>query len=306
MAATLCLAMPAAQAASFVGSSAAGPDPSGSEFCSAQPNLSAQEKDRLFQFSAFIQAELKASGARLALISRSGLDLGRFGHRYSHAGLSLQHNPASPWAVRQLYYACDEGQPRIFDQGLAAFVLGTANASLGFVSVVLLPEPAQQLLEQQALRPQAALQLLGSRYSANAYAFAERYQNCNQWVAELMAMAWGGPPNTRQAAQQWLQQSGYQPSVFEVGLPLWWLSSWIPWVHHDDHPEADLRLRRFQVSMPVSLEAFVRLQWPQAERLQFCHNAQHMLVRRSWEDLEKDCLPEPQDQLNRLVQTSTH
>lgn len=254
----------------------------------------------MFQFSAFIQAELQRSGARLALISRSGLDLQRFAHRHSHAGLSLLANPASPWAVRQLYYACDEGQPRIFDQGLAAFVLGTADAALGYVSVVLLPEPAQRLLEQHALQPQAALQLLGRHYSANAYAFGQRYQNCNQWVAELMAVAWGGQASTRQAAQQWLQQSGYSPSVFDVGQPLLWLSRWMPWIHHDDHPEQDLRLRRFQVSMPASLETFARQQWPQAQRLQFCHNAQHMLLRRGWQDVQDGCLHSPLDELKLL------
>ena len=36
----------------------------------------------------------------------------------------------------------------------------------------------------------AALALLGREYSANAYPFSPRYQNCNQWVAELLATAW--------------------------------------------------------------------------------------------------------------------
>ncbi|MDP1086386.1 DUF2145 domain-containing protein, partial [Klebsiella pneumoniae] len=65
--------------------------------------------------------------------------LSRFGLRYSHAGIALADGLGSPWAVRQLYYACSEGAPRLFDQGLAGFVAGNDDADLGYVSLVLLP-----------------------------------------------------------------------------------------------------------------------------------------------------------------------
>ena len=44
------------------------------------------------------------------------------------------------------------------------------------------------VIEQAALDKNQALQLLGATYSANAYAFSQKYQNCNQWVAELLAV----------------------------------------------------------------------------------------------------------------------
>ncbi|MDE2276337.1 MAG: DUF2145 domain-containing protein, partial [Burkholderiales bacterium] len=55
----------------------------------------------MLQFSAIVRQALDASGAAAALVSRSGLDLSRFDLRYSHAGVSLQHSPETPWSVRQ-------------------------------------------------------------------------------------------------------------------------------------------------------------------------------------------------------------
>src|SRR5436190_12809502 len=91
-------------------------------FCDKQAVLSAEQQDKLIRFGAIIKAELDKSGENLALIARSGLDLSRFGVRYSHAGVSLKASQNTPWSVRQLYYACDEQKPRIFDQGMAGFV----------------------------------------------------------------------------------------------------------------------------------------------------------------------------------------
>ena len=86
------------------------------QFCDPPAKLSADQQDRLFRFAGIVKAALEASGQSLALVARSGLDLGRFGVRYSHAGLSIKGSTNAPWSVRQLYYACDERKPRIFDQ----------------------------------------------------------------------------------------------------------------------------------------------------------------------------------------------
>ncbi len=160
-------------------------------YCDPPAPLNAKQQDKLLRLAAVIKAELDSSGQRLALMSRSGTDLRRFGQRYSHAGVSLQNSPNSPWSVRQLYFACDEGQPRLFDQGVPGFLLGTDDPAMGFVSVLLLPPEAAAALEAIAIDAASALRLLGRSYSANAYAFSTRHQNCNQWLAELMASAWG-------------------------------------------------------------------------------------------------------------------
>lgn len=276
---------------------------SSNRFCDEPTALSAVQYDRLLRFSSVVRAALEDSGERVALISRSGLALGRFGQRYSHAGISLQASAETPWAVRQLYFACDERRPRLFDQGLAAFVQGMDRPEQGFVSVVLMPPDRAAPLEAAAVNNRAALTLLAADYSANAHAFSARYQNCNQWVAELLATAWGGtgwaasgPAPLRTRAQDWLRAEAYTPAVFDVGSRLlMWLSTLSPWLHSDDHPRQDIEQAIYRVSMPSSLEAFVRSVAPGAQRLEFCHTETHVVVRRGWQPLSDDCTAQPGD-----------
>lgn len=279
--------------------------------CDPPDNLTAEQKDKIFSFGAVIRAELEKSGHRLALISRAGTDLARFGVRYSHAGFSLKHSPDTPWAVRQLYYACDERQPHIFDQGMLGFLLGMNEPSEGYVSVVLLPEADAAELERAALDKQQALQLLGATYSANAYPFSLRYQNCNQWVVEVLAAARGGlleerglqdlvpaggPPALRARAQAWLLGQGYVPSVIDVRWrPLMWVTAFVPWLNNDDHPAEDQAQALYRVSMPASIENFLRAQVPGVQRLEFCHTQKHVVVRRGWEPIAAGCVPAADD-----------
>jgi len=293
-----------------------------------------QQQDRLFRFAAFIKATLDASGQPLAIVARSGLDLSRFGLRYSHGGISLRESPNAPWSVRQLYYDCEQGQPRLFDQGVPGFLLGAEDPGTGWFSAVLLPTPAAEALATQALDKARALQALHPRYSANAHAWALQYQNCNQWLVETLALAWGQPAasasasaspsswpspspspspsrsssglvgqnlpeaSPRAAAQAWLREAGYQPQVLRVNnRPLMWLASAMPWLHEDDHPPEDLAAAQYRVSMPAAIEAFVRQREPAALRLEFCHNGVHMLLRRGWQPIADGCVAEPGDEL---------
>ena len=204
-------------------------------FCDRPLNVSAEQKDRLFRLGGVIKAELDQSGQNVALMSRSGLDLARVGQRYSHAGFSLRHSSDTPWAVRQ-HYACDEHVPRIYDQGVSGFLLGTDDPRIGYVSLVFVPPAQAERLDRAARDNRQALALLGPVYSANAYAFSLMYQNCNQWVAEMLAAAWGDAPNdsaptARAQAQQWLQLKNYVPTLIDVGdrILMWLVSSFMPW-----------------------------------------------------------------------------
>lgn len=234
----------------------------------------------------------------LAIVSRSGTDLDRFGVRYSHSGITLKHSPNTPWSVRQLYYACDEGQPRLYDQGLSGFVLGGTEADRGHAALLLLPPAQEQALERVALNNPLALQLLGGRYSANAYPYNTAYQNCNQWTAELLATAWGWPADAtpaehpRSEAQRWLIEQGYRPTVFEAGNPLMLaISTWVPLLHSDDHPPEDLARFRYQVSMPAAVEELVQRTVPGTRRVELCHTRQHIVVRRDGPPLPDGCVP---------------
>lgn len=276
-------------------------------FCDRPVPLTAAQQDKLLRFSDVIKAELTASGQSAAIVSRSGLDLSRFGMRYSHAGISLKASQNTPWSIRQLYYSCDEKKPRIFDQGMAGFVIGTEDASLGYISVVLLPEEPAKNLAAAALDNAQSLKLLSLQYTANAYAFAQQFQNCNQWVIELLAAAFSGPSHpakeSRNAAQQWLQDNDYLPALMDVGNRLlMWVASWVSLLSNEDHPESDLAAKVYKVSMPSSIEAFVLRQFPTAQRLEFCHTEKHIVIHRGWEPVAEGCSPTAGDQVIAIDQ----
>ncbi len=262
--------------------------------------MTAAQQDRLLRFAAIVKRELEGTGHRLALIARKGTNLSRFGVRYSHAGLALEGSRNGPWSVRQLYYACDEGRPRVFDQGLAGFVLGTDDPGLSYVSIVLLPRDAAAPLERTALDDTRAVQGLAPTYSPNAYAFATTYQNCNQWLIELMALAWGAPAddNPRASAQRWLAQQGYDAATVDVGSHmLMAVAPFIPLMRWDDHPIDDLHALRVRTSLPTSIEQFVHARLPGSERIELCHDERRVVIRRGWTNLSDGCVPQDGDRV---------
>lgn len=269
----------------------------GMMFCDRPAKVTAAAEDHVLRFSAVVKEELERSGATAAVVSRAGLDLARFGLRYSHAGLALKANPNSAWSVRQLYYACDEKRPRIFDQGMAGFVLGAEQPSQGHVSLVLLPEQQGQALQAAALDRQTPLALLAGEYSANAYAYGTRYQNCNQWLVELIASAWGAATARRDEAQRWLREHAYEAEPVNVGAALVIAAHFVPLVHVLDHPDDDLRARTMRVSLPSSIERFVQRQAPQAKRIELCYDSSHIVVHRGWEGMGAGCEAQPGDEV---------
>jgi hypothetical protein len=261
-------------------------------FCGLPPDRSVAQEERLLTLTSAVKAELQRVNAPVALVSRSGLNLGRFGLRYTHAGWSLREGADLPWAVRQLYFDCDEQYPRLFDQGLTGFVRGVDDPALAFISLVWLPQAPTQALAAAARDKTRALSLQNGRYSANAYAFSTRSQNCNQWALELLAHAVAPasaqPP--RPAAQAWLREAGYEPSVVSVGA--WWgVSALSPWLHDDEHPLLQPEQPRYSVSTPESMEAFIQRQWPEAQRVELCVGPHGVQVMRGWDRLNARCEP---------------
>lgn len=262
-------------------------------FCDRPRDITAREQDRVLRFAGAVKDELERSGQRVALVARAGVDLSRFGLLYSHAGVALMDNPGSRWGVRQLYYACDEARPRLFDQGMSGFALGADAPSHGHVTLLFLPDEPSALLEKAALDKPLALSLLAGQYSANAYAFSTRYQNCNQWVIELLAGAWGALPrgeHVREGAQDWLRARGY--AAGPVRIPshlLMFAGQFVPLVHMDDHPVEDIHALALQVSVPDAIEEFVRRQVPQVRRVELCHDTRQIVVRRDGPPLGAEC-----------------
>ncbi len=273
-------------------------------FCTQNQLFDARQQDRMLRFAATARDELNEAGADIALISRSGLDLDRLGVIYSHSGIGLRQAGEDRWDVRQLYYACDEGRPRLYDQGLTGFMFGTDKANGARLSIVWLPAQQAQQLHRAAADKTRALRLLAATYSANAYPFSTRYQNCNQWVAEMLAAAFGDLPDDedlRARAQQWLLRNGYQPDPLELdSYLLKTVASMSPLIHLDDHPEQLRSGLKFQLSLPRSIETFVRQRMPQAQRVELCHDDNRIVIRRGWTPLDAHCTAGPADRLIAL------
>nr|WP_315399163.1 DUF2145 domain-containing protein [uncultured Duganella sp.] len=297
-----CGAARAGVAASGSGDGAGGGGGS-SRFCDRAQPLTAAEQDRLLRFAAVLREELGGAGEGVALVSRSGLDLSRFGIRYSHAALAWR-SEEGVWSARQLYYACDERRPRIFDQGLAGFAMGTDDPKVGYLSIVRLP-PASVLALRPALLDRPRVQnMLAAQYSANAYAYGTRYQNCNQWVMEMLAAGWGDLADggdLRARAQDWLRAQGYDPAPVEV--PSRWLmlaSYFVPLVHLSDHPQPDVEAMKLRVSLPSTIEAFVRGRFPASERVELCHDERRVVIHRGWAPVAAGCVPGEGDRVLAL------
>jgi hypothetical protein len=273
--------------------------------CERGKDISAADQDRVLRFAGAVRQELEQSGAGVALVSRAGLDLSRFGLLYSHAGVALKNEPDGAWEVRQLYYACEESRPRLFDQGIAGFALGADAPGAGHVSLVFVGDEDGAMLQRAAQDKRLALSLLSGRYSANAYAFGTRYQNCNQWVAELLAGAWGhldGDATPRASAQGWLRAQGY--TAGPVKVPSHWMmfaGQFVPLVHMGDHPLDDVYALALRVSVPASIEDFVHRRQPQARRVELCHDTRHIVVHRGWEPIGAACEPGPGDDVIALA-----
>jgi len=279
------------------------------QFCDRPREPSAEQRDVMLRFGAIVRDEITASASPAALIARSGLDLHRLDVRYSHAAVALQDNGDRPWSVRELYFSCDERRPRVYDEGLTGFLLGTDDPDTGYVSLVFLPSERAEPLRRTAVDKHHALGVLGASYSANAYPFSTAHQNCNQWVIELLADAWnpgdadaGTGTDARARAQAWLRGQGYLPTVFTVSAhPMTWLPAVMPWLSNDDHPPHEVAHNRYNVSMPASIETFVQAKVPGARRVEICHAGRRVVLHRGWDDIAEGCVPGAGDQVTELA-----
>lgn len=266
-----------------------------SAFCDRSHALTARQQDHLLRFAAVAREELDALGADTALVSRSGIDLSRFHIRYSHAAIAWQDGTRATWNTRQLYYACDEARPRIFDQGLAGFTMGIDDPAMAYLSIVRLPNDAGQSLRAALLDKPRALHLLAATYSANAYPYSTLYQNCNQWLVEMLALAWGDLADgeqLRERAQQWLRDAGYDPEPVDVGSRLlMWSARFMSLLHLDDHPREDRAALKLKVSLPSTIEAYVHAHLPASERVELCQDGRQIVVHRGWTPIADGCRP---------------
>jgi len=180
---------------------------------------------------------LDASGARVVLLARAGQDLSKYGLRWSHAGIAYKTD-AGPWRVAHKLNQCGTAVAGLYRQGLGEFFL---DDPWRYEAAWSVPSSAvqSQLAALLAATPVSGVGRLHTpAYSLVSYAWADKYQQSNQWVIETLALAMQPATITdRGQAQAWLRFMGYVPTTLKLG-PLTRLGGRVGKanVAFDDHP----------------------------------------------------------------------
>jgi hypothetical protein len=158
---------------------------------------------------------LESSGARVALVSRAGQDLSRYGVRYSHMGIVVRDHPQGRWTVVHELNDCGTAASGLYVEGMGNFFLTDLYR---FEAQLVIPGTALQERLAALFATRTPLRLHQPRYNMLAYVYSTQYQNSNQWVLENLAAA-SAPPGdvaTREEAQSWLKGLRYQPPTLQI------------------------------------------------------------------------------------------
>jgi len=159
---------------------------------------------------------LDQSGQKLALIGRVGSDLSKHKLRYSHMGMVWRDHPKGRWTVVHMLNNCGTANSALYDEGLGNFF---NDDPFAYEAIVVFPGTENQDRLIKALGTALPASLHSPAYNMVAYPWSTKYQNSNQWLAEVVAASWApaGTVFNRQQAQAWLKQAGYQPTLLRIG-----------------------------------------------------------------------------------------
>lgn len=182
--------------------------------CEDKPLAAADAARSLDLAQRTVQA-LEASGAQVALVSRAGQDLGKYGLRYSHMGIALRDHPAGRWTVVHELNECGTASSALYEEGMGNFFL---TDLVRHEAQLVIPGPVAQARLAQLLAGRTPRRLHEQRYNMLAYVFATQYQNSNGWVLEnyAAASAPAGDVATREEAQAWLKSAGFAPITVQI------------------------------------------------------------------------------------------
>ena len=162
---------------------------------------------------------LENSGVELAIIARVGSDQSDRGLKYTHAGLVWRDHPKGPWTVVQELNECGTSRSEIFDQGLMQFFL---DDPFNYDAQVIVPTGDLRRSLVAVLASGDGRRVHEPRYSVISYPRSTLFQNSNEWVLEVIAMAQGRlrkqPILNRADAQRLHAALGYRGSRVEVGF----------------------------------------------------------------------------------------
>lgn len=162
--------------------------------------------------AARLEQTLNRGRCRAALISRAGCDLTRFRFEgecpsYTHTGFVIRER--GEWRVHQLLNTHGGAEGHLYWQSIVDFF---RDDPYEYRCAVLVPSRTLQDRIAAILRSPLVERLYTPRYSRVAYPLSTRYQNSNQWVAELIGAAQSSCVS-RGEVQRHLAGRGLSPSI---------------------------------------------------------------------------------------------
>ena len=181
-----------------------------------------------------LQAEHAKGGTRVVVLARAGQDLSKYNIRYSHLGFAYR-TPQGQWLVAHKLNTCGTSEASLYRQGLGEFFL---DDLFRYEAAWVVPGAQVQDKLHALLQDTTRTSAMHSKpYSIVSYAWAQKYQQSNQWAIETLAAAMEPGVRNREAAQAWLKFKGYEPHTLKIG-PLTRLGGRMTSanVAFDDHP----------------------------------------------------------------------
>lgn len=163
-----------------------------------------------------VRDQLERSGAAAALVARVGLNLGEFGQRFTHMGVAVRDHVRQRWLVLHLFNPCGKAESEISVQPLEQFYEVDLFA---YEALAITPSYGLQASLREVFMNPATTRLLHKpAYNMIAHPFNTRFQNSNQWILEMTALALerGGSISDRASAQAWLAAAGFEPGTIRI------------------------------------------------------------------------------------------
>lgn len=183
--------------------------------CKVVPHTFTEIQNAVYAGSE-LRRTLDQSGAQLAIVGRIGSDQSKRGIRFTHAGIAWRDHAAGPWHFTHLLNHCGSDRSQLFDDGPVDFFL---ERPFSYTAQIIVPVEALQEALAKRLANHEGGALHEPRYSAIAHPFRTRYQNSNQWILELIAIALDPEaPPSRERAQLVLRGMSYQPERVRLGF----------------------------------------------------------------------------------------